>query len=275
MPYPDRPWTDLPLDEPLQAVLARVTEAYERLEAVRPLPAEAVRNLKEYFDVAWTHHSTAIEGNTLTESETRAVLLDGVTIAGKSLREHLEVVNHRAGIERVEELAQRRMPIGEDVIKELHALVLRGIEDAQAGRYRAINVRIAGSAHLPPNAPDVPRWMNVFCAWLDGVEAQLVQEPGLVHPVVAAGRAHHRLVFVHPFADGNGRTARLLMNLILIRCGYPPAIIRLDERPRYYATLEQAHLTGDDRPFLHLVAEAAQRSLDVALHAVGIKRDEG
>lgn len=98
MPMPDQPWTDLPPDESLQAVLARVTEMYERLQAVRPLPMEAVRNLKEYFDIAWTHHSTAMEGNTLTESETRAVLLDGVTIAGKSLREKLETAGVRRDV---------------------------------------------------------------------------------------------------------------------------------------------------------------------------------
>jgi Fic family protein len=262
------PWPDLAPDEPLQAALAQVTELWLRLKAARPLPPEAVRNLKEYFDVAWTHHSTAIEGNTLTESETRAVLLDGVTIAGKSLREHLEVINHRAAIARLEEMAHQGAPLTEAAIRELHALVMHGIDDAQAGRYRAINVRISGSSYLPPEAHEVPRWMGAFAAWLESVDTLLAQEPELLHPVIAAGRAHHRLVYIHPFADGNGRTARLLMNLVLIRCGYPPAVIRVDERPRYYATLEQASLTGDDRPFLRLVTEATQRSLDIVLHTV-------
>jgi Fic family protein len=115
--------------------------------------------------------------------------------------------------------------------------------------------------------------MRQFDPWLnlppdEPLQAALAQEPELLHPVIAAGRAQHRLVYIHPFADGNGRTARLLMNLVLIRCGYPPAVVHVDERPRYYATLEQASLTGDDRPFLRLVAEVAQRSLDIVLHTV-------
>jgi Fic family protein len=120
-----------------------LTAKKQRLDSFRPLPPEAVRNLKEYFDLAWTHHSTAIEGNTLTESETRAVLLDGVTIAGKSLREHFEVVNHKHAIDRVEAFVNSRQAVTEETVRELHALVLRGIDEAQAGQYRTINVRRA------------------------------------------------------------------------------------------------------------------------------------
>ncbi len=271
----------------LSEELQRIDELKARLDAGRPFPPAAVARLREHFLVAWTHHSTAIEGNTLTLQETRAVLLDGVTIGGKTLREHLEVVNHRDAVEWLEAVvAGPREEVGERHVLELHRLVLKGIWPEEAGRYRRTAVRIAGSRHVPPAAHRVPDLMREFGAWLESVTAPDVaggaeaERPPAVatgssrevaaaaHPVLVAAEAHLRLVAIHPFVDGNGRTARLLMNLILMREGYPPAVIELGERPRYYDALELATVEGKPESFHILVAEAARRSLALALEAL-------
>lgn len=233
-----------------------------QLDACRPFPSAIVRRLKEYFDVEWTHHSTAIEGNTLTLQETMVVLKHGITIGGKSLREHLEVVGHRKAIDFVESLARVGRPLTEEDLKALHRLVLAGIEGAMAGQYRRVQVRIAGSRYLPPPPQEVPRRMKEFVAWLEYAEV-----PDL-HPVFVAAKAHLELVTIHPFVDGNGRTARLLQNLLLMRRGFPPAVIRVEERAEYYRALERAQMGEGEEEFLRQVARAVDRSLDVYLEAL-------
>jgi Fic family protein len=233
------------------------------LDACRPLPPVLVSRLKEYFDVEWTHHSTAIEGNTLTLQETLVVLKHGITIGGKSLREHLEVVDHQKAIDFVESLARVRRPVTEEDLMGIHRLVLAGIEDTMAGQYRAGQVRIAGSRYLPPPPQEVPRRMKEFLAWLEYAEV-----PDL-HPVFVAAKAHLELVTIHPFVDGNGRTARLLQNLLLMRRGFPPAVIRVEERAEYYQALEQVQMGEGEEVFILQVARAVDRSLDVYLEAVG------
>ncbi|MFQ6057265.1 MAG: Fic family protein [Anaerolineae bacterium] len=242
-------------------MLARLDEKKAQLDAARPLPAGIVAKLKEYFDVEWTYHSNAIEGNTLTLAETRLVLLDGLTVGGKSLREHLEAINHKHAIDFVEALAKREEPITEHNIRQIHALILRTIDDENAGCYRSVQVRITGTTYVPPEAIAVPSLMRELVGWLNSNEAA-----GL-HPVERAALAHFRLAHIHPFVDGNGRTARLLMNLILMREGYPPAIIRMERRPQYYEALALAN--GEEKkPFVTLVAEEAERSFDIWLKAV-------
>ncbi len=234
------------------------------LDARRPLPPDVAGRLKEYFDIEWTHHSTAIEGNTLTLQETMVVLKHGITIGGKSLREHLEVADHKKAIDFTESLAQVRRPLTEEDVKEIHRLVLAGIADATAGRYRPVQVRIGGSQFVPPPPGEVPRRMKQLVAWLDVAEV-----PDL-HPVFVAAKAHLELVTIHPFVDGNGRTARLLQNLLLVRRGFPPAVIRVEERAEYYRALEQAQMGGSEEDFIHLVARAVDRSLGVYLEAAGV-----
>jgi len=245
----------------MEEILARLDEKKARLDAARPLPSSVLAKLKEHFDVEWTYHSNAIEGSTLTLAETRLVLLDGLTVAGKSLREHLEAINHKHAIDFVEALAAKAEPITEHNIRQIHALVLRTIDDESAGSYRKAQVYITGSTYVPPAAIEVPPLMQELVAWLNSTEATQL------HPVVRAALAHFRLVHIHPFVDGNGRVARLLMNLILLREGFPPAVIRRERRPEYYDTLERAH-EGDAEPFVTLVAEEAERSLDVWLEAL-------
>jgi Fic family protein len=241
-------------------LLQRISARKATLDERRPLPPILVAKLKEHLDVAWTYHSNAIEGSSITLPETRAILLDGLTVNGKPLREHLEVINHKHAIDFVDALATGDAPITEHALRQIHALVLRTIDDQNAGRYRRVQVYITGSEYVPPEPVAVPPLMA------DLGQRLASEEFAALHPVEQAARAHLRLVDIHPFIDGNGRTARLLMNLLLMRHGYPPAIIRYEGRPAYYAALEKAH-RQELEPFLTLVAEAVARSLDMYLAA--------
>jgi len=234
------------------------------LDGARPLSPDVLARLKEYLDIEWTHHSTAIEGNTLTLQETAVVIKHGITVGGKPLKELLEVVDHKKAIDFVESLVQVRRPVAEEDVKEIHRLVLADIDDAHAGRYRTVQVRIGGSQYLPPPAGQVPRRTKQLVEWLEVAEV-----PDL-HPVFVAAKAHLELVAIHPFVDGNGRTARLLQNLLLMRRGYPPAVIRLEERLEYYRALEEALTGGSEEGFVQLVARAADRSLGIYLEAAGV-----
>jgi Fic family protein len=242
-------------------LLSRLHYKKARLDALRPLPPAAVHRLEEQLAIEWTYNSNAIEGSTLTLRETQLILEQGITIGGKSLREHFEVVNHREAIGLVESLAAKRDPITTGVVRQLHALVLARIDDENAGQYRQLPVRIAGAAHEPPPAWEVPAHMTDWAVWLAQEEAQRAG------PVELAAVAHHRLVSIHPFLDGNGRTARLVMNLVLLRAGYPPAIIARANRAQYYRALAVAD-RGNDTPLVNLVGRAAERSLMLYLEAV-------
>jgi Fic family protein len=246
-------------------LLSRLQEKKARLEALRPLPAAAVQRLNEYLAIEWTYHSNAIEGNSLTLRETQLILEQGITIGGKSLREHFEVINHREAITMVESLAKKDEPVTPATVRQLHALVMARIDDENAGHYRQLPVRIAGSAHEPPPAWEVPARMSDWADWLADEENRL-------EPVNLAGIAHHRLVSIHPFLDGNGRTARLVMNLVLLRAGYPPAIIARANRTQYYRSLALAD-RGKDTPLANLVARAVERSLTLYLEAVIPQRE--
>lgn len=190
-------------------LFSRLQEKKSRLEALRPLPTTAIQRLDEYLAIEWTYHSNAIEGNTLTLRETQLILEQGITIGGKSLREHFEVVNHREAIAMVESLAKKGEPVTPAIIRQLHALVMARIDDENAGHYRQLPVRIAGSVHEPPPAWEVPARISDWTDWL-------AQEENRMEPIELAAIAHHRLVAIHPFLDGNGRTARLVMNLVLL-----------------------------------------------------------
>ncbi|MEK7439260.1 MAG: Fic family protein [Chloroflexota bacterium] len=239
--------------------LLRLAEKKSALDKRRPLSVSVVSKLKEYFDVEWTYHSNAIEGSTLTLRETEVVLHQGITVGGKSMREHLEAINHKSAIDFVEALATKNEPLIENNIRQIHALVLKGIDDEAAGRYRPGIVRISGSEYIPPEAIAVPSLMSDFSKWLNG-------EANALTVIERAALAHFHLVHIHPFSDGNGRTARLLMNLILLRDGYPPAVVHREDRLAYYTALDQAH-EGDTEPFVMMIAEAVERSLDVYLEA--------
>jgi Fic family protein len=232
------------------------------LDQHRPLDPAIVRNLREDLIVRWTYHSNAIEGNTLTLRETK-VALEGITVGGKSLREHLEAVNHRDAILFLEELVQRPEPLTEWTLKSLHQLILKGIDDDNAGRYRTINVRIAGAAHLPPDQLMIPELMERFITWYR-------EEAPALHPVERAARVHSDFVKIHPFVDGNGRTSRLLMNLELLKAGYPAAVLPVERRLAYYAALDEDHVSANRLPFIALIDEIVRESFQPYFHALGL-----
>lgn len=230
------------------------------LDKLRPLPAALLNNLSDWFRVELTYNSNAIEGNTLTRRETAMVVEKGLTVGGKTLREHLEAANHARALDWVSKRAESgNLLIGEKDVLHIHAMIMKGIDDSNAGLYRSVPVRIAGSPVVLPNPRKVPDLMSDFFKWLKAEKS--------LHPVAFASEAHYRLVTVHPFADGNGRTARLLMALVLLLSGYPPAIIRKRDRAAYIGALEKAQLGGSKDDYESLVFKAADRSLDTLLNA--------
>jgi Fic family protein len=241
-------------------LLTRIQAKKARLDELRPLPVAAVRRLNEQLTVEWIYNSNAIEGNTLTLRETQLILEQGITIGGKSLREHFEVVNHQEAIKLVESLAAKQDPITPFHVRQIHARVLARLDDENAGQYRMLPVRIAGSTHEPPPAWDISSQMDDWGSWLHKKE-------GSMEPVVLTALAHHRLVAIHPFIDGNGRTARLVMNLILLRAGYPPAIIAHANHRQYYSVLAHAD-QGRNDPLVNFVGRAVERSLTLYLETV-------
>lgn len=223
------------------------------LEKKKPPFINLTANLHEWFRIELTYTSNAIEGNTLSRAETALIVEKGITVDGKTFREHLEAVNHAQAFDWI---IQTEQNIDENMILKLHQLVLQKIDDANAGRYRTVPVRIAGSTVIMPNATKIPGLMNDFISWLIKTND---------HPLTVAVDAHFKLVSIHPFVDGNGRTARLLMNLLLMRAGYPPAIIRKEERKEYIASIEKAQLGGSLADYYALMYEAVNRSLDIYL----------
>lgn len=230
------------------------------LEKYRPLPKNTLKSLRENMLVEWTYNTNAIEGNTLTISETK-VVLEGITIGGKSIREHLEVINHREAILFLEELVNKNEPFSERNIKDLHRLVLKNIDNENTGIYRHENVIISGAKHRPPEHFLIKEQMERLVADYNGHWREK-------HPIERAALLQGEFVKIHPFIDGNGRTARLLLNFELMKNGYPPAIIKAEMRPEYYDYLDQAHNSGDYDKFVQLVAGCVETSLDLWLSLV-------
>lgn len=232
------------------------------LDTARPLPSALVRNLDAWFRTELTYTSNALEGNTLTRQETCLVVEKGLTVGGKTLVEHLEATNHAKALDWLKEQVGRKPSDFSEVdLLHLHSRILKGIDDPNAGHYRSIPVRISGSSTILPSPRKVPDLMERLFSWLK--EASLC-----LHPVELAGEAHYRLATVHPFVDGNGRTARLLMNLLLMMEGFPPAIIRKRDRLAYLNSLEKAQSGGSLDDYFQIIAEAVDRSLDIYLDAI-------
>ena len=241
----------------LQPGLDRIEQKKILLDTKRPMAQIALERLRDSLNLEWTYNSTSIEGNTLTLNETRVVLEDGLTIKGKSMREHFEVANHHDAIEYLEGIVGSDQPLQTSEVLDLHELVMMKLEKLYAGRFRNSGVRIAGANFTPPNALKVP---DLFEALISTVNTN---ELGL-SPIVMATLFHHRFVWIHPFFDGNGRTVRLAMNLLLMRKGFPPAIILKHDRKKYYEALNQAN-KGSYAKLLLLMMQAVERSLDIYL----------
>ena len=251
-------WKNYPYQfDGLEQYLSRIQEKKSKLDALRPLPVAAVQNIKSSLTLEWTYHSNSIEGNTLTLQETKMVIEDGLTIRGKSLREHFEAVNHHEAIELVEQLAAKQYVMKAVDILNVHALVLQKSEREYAGRYRNAGVRISGANFAPPNALKVDDLMDDLIHWVN-------DETNTLDTVIKAAIFHHRFVWIHPFFDGNGRTVRLMFNLLLMKAGFPPAIILKNDRKKYYDALNKAN-KGDYGKILLLVLQALERSLDIYL----------
>ena len=240
------------MSEDINVMLKEVDVQKEQLSALRPLPEEALKKIQDALDIEYSYESNRIEGNTLTLQETALVVNEGVTISGKSMREHLEAINHAEAISYIKDIAKQDIEISERTIKEIHALILHGIDRENAGRYRTVPVMISGSTHMPPQPYLIEKQMEDFILRFKQMEAEKV------HPVLIAAYLHDELVRIHPFIDGNGRTSRLLMNLYLLRHGY--VIITLkgsnDAKVNYYKALEMSHTEQLPEDFQKLVIEA-------------------
>lgn len=240
------------MSEDINVMLKEADVLKEQLSALRPLPEEALKKIQDALDIEYTYESNRIEGNTLTLQETALVVNEGVTISGKSMREHLEAINHAEAISYIKDIAKQDIEISERTIKEIHALILHGIDRENAGRYRTVPVMISGSTHMPPQPYLIEKQMEDFILRFKQMEIEKV------HSVLIAAYLHDELVRIHPFIDGNGRTSRLLMNLYLLRHGY--VIITLkgsnDAKVNYYKALEKSHTEQLPEDFQKLVVEA-------------------
>ena len=197
-----------------KTLLKRIDEKLHLIQSHRPLSGNLVQKLKEQFSIDMTYNSNGIEGNRLTLKETFLVISEGITVKGRSLKDHLEAKNHHDAIQYLYDLIEhdKRQTISEQLIRSLQQLVIKDIEDQESGQYRKGSVMITGSSHRPPEAYEVPRLMEELVTWVRKNQSRM-------HPVELAALAHHKLVHIHPFTDGNGRTARLFMNLTLMQKG--------------------------------------------------------
>jgi len=248
------------LDKMDKSLLASIEGKKREIDKLRPLPPSIVNKLKEQFLIEWTYNSNAIEGNTLTLRETELVLNRGLTIGNKSLKEHFEAINHKECIELIEKFVEKKEELSTQFIKQIHKIILKNIDDYQAGVYRKTNVRILGAVHIPPDATKIERLMNEFLDWYYSTKHQ-ISVPEL------AAWVQYKFVWIHPFIDGNGRTARLLMNLVLLQNGYPPAVILNLDRQKYYRVLRQADM---DKPkeFINFIGRSIERSLVIYLNSI-------
>ena len=211
----------------------KADENNRMLSAYRPLPPETLKSLREYYRVGLTYTSNALEGNSLTESETKVVIEDGLTIEGKPLRDHYEAVGHAKAYDYVYQITEKE-GLTEENILNLHRLFYQQIDAEKAGHYRNVKVYISGSRYAVAAVSKIPTEMQKLVKWYNANEKKL-------HPIELAATLHQRFVFIHPFVDGNGRVARLLMNLALLRNGFTIAIIPAILRHEYIYSLETAH----------------------------------
>lgn len=240
----------------------RLDAKLKQLQKIRPLSSSAVLKLKEQLGIEMTYNSNAIEGNRLTLKETYLVINEGITIKGKSLKEHLEAKDHHEALNYLYDFIEedKRHTISEIFIRSIQQLVTKDTDPDYAGSYRTGNVMITGSNHIPPDATTISSEMNKLIRWVQ-------KEKSRLHPIELAALLHHKLVFIHPFFDGNGRTARLIMNLFLMQCGYPLILILKNDRKRYYDSLTKAD-KGDYLPFVRFIALAGERTLNIYLRAL-------
>lgn len=244
----------------LKVTLERVEGKKTLVDQSRPLPTTALSKLRENISLEWTYNSNAIEGNTLSLNETKVVLENGMTIGGKSLREHFEVINHSKAIDYLESIVKDNEPLRAIDILKMHEIVLKNIDEEFAGRIRNGMVRIVGPDFNPPSPNKVSDLIDEL------IEFTNANKTNLSAPILAS-IFHHKLVWIHPFFDGIGRTGRLVMNLLLMNAGYPPCVILKYYRKKYYAALNLAN-KGQYEKLSLLVLQGLERSLNLYLEVV-------
>ncbi len=244
----------------LASLIITIAEKKAELDRLRPLAPSALIHLERATDLELNFTSNAIEGNTLTQIETNLVIEHGITVGGKTLKDHLEAIDHHDALRYVRELAQARSPLAEIDIRNLHGLVMQRSDPEIAGRYATASRYVTTDVgrHRFPSPTEVPALMGHLLAWLRS--ASTTPETDFA--------AHHRLVDIHPFNDGNGRTARLVMNLLLIRWGYPPVSIRPEDRLVYLSALQAAQNQNGDEAFQLLLHRRLDAALDEYLTAL-------
>lgn len=251
---------DLTYRTEFQSTFERLYKKRQDLQTSRPLPNIALHKIRESLSLEWTYNSNSIEGNTMSLRETQMVIQEGITIKGKSLREHFETHNHDKAIDYLYKIVNDEYRLRSIDILSIHGLVLRSIEDDFAGRLRNGGVRISGANFMPPNANKVSDYLDELIDFIN-------TNPLGLNDIELATIYHHKLVWIHPFFDGNGRTVRLSMNLLLMRCGFPPAIILKNDRKKYYEALNQAN-HGNYQKLILLMCQALERTLNIYLNAM-------
>jgi len=251
----------LKISNTLEKILKEIDLLKEKLDSYRQYDSFRIT---QALELEYTFESNRIEGNTLTLRETDMVINEGLTISGKSMREHLEAINHQEAIGFIKDLMQRNVSLNERDLLSIHNLILRGIIPEDAGRYRKVQVMIKGSTHMPPQPFMVAKEMEDYFIWYEINKNEL-------HPVILAAEMHERLVTIHPFIDGNGRTSRLVMNLILLQKGYIIANIKgdYDSRMQYYQSLEIAQTKNNKEDFLLFVAQIEKENLERYISIIG------
>ena len=253
-PIDGRTMRGVDIPEEYAVIFSSVDALKGELDKRRPLTQGELKRLHEEFLVEFTYNSNAIEGNTLTLRET-ALVLEGVTIDKKPLKDHLEAVGHRDAFLYVQQLVTDKMPVSEKIVKNIHSLVLMDRPEDR-GTYRSIPVRIMGAYKEPPQPYLVPVQMEQLLYALAKDKR---------HPIEQAALFHLDFEGVHPFIDGNGRTGRLILNLMLMQCGYPPINVKFADRRRYYDCFDSYYRENDAAPMVNLVAEYLKERLEQCL----------
>ncbi len=245
-----------------QDLINRIDEKWHKLKNHRPLSPTIINKLRERFMLEMTYNSNAIEGNSLTYKETYLVINEGITIKGKSLKNHLEAKSHQEALEFIYDLIDfnSHFTLSQNLIRQIQSLVIAPIDKTIAGKYRSGSVAIAGSNIKLPLATEIPYLMSKTISWFSKNQMD-------VHPIELASILHHKLVAIHPFDDGNGRTARLVMNILLLQAGYPLVTILKNDRKKYYETLSKAD-KNNLLPFIEFIAQAVERSLNIYLETI-------
>lgn len=239
----------------MNSVLGEIRANKEKLKILLQNP----NNQKEMYkwlktELAYT--SNAIEGNTLTRKETELVIDDGITSTSKPIKDYIEAINHAKAFEKIIVFLKENKNINENFILDIHKIILTGLDNDNAGFYRNCRVRISGSTVIMPNPLKVPDLMINFFNWLD---ENMDNEP------LTAILAHLKFVSIHPFVDGNGRCARLLMNTILLQFGFVPIVIRPTDRKRYLSVIENYQLKGDEKPYTNFMLNLLNRTMKVLI----------